>query len=121
MAHIISIPTITDHRGNLSVLEKILPFEIKRMYYIYDVPNINITRAGHKHIKNIQALISIAGKCEVIVKTNETFTQFILDKPNICLILNPEDWHTLENFEQGTVLVVLASEYFDEKDYIDEI
>jgi len=59
MPKIIDLPTFSDSRGNLTVLEKVLPFEIKRIYYIYDIPNPTIVRAGHRHHKNIQALICI--------------------------------------------------------------
>jgi len=64
MAHIIELPTFGDDRGNLTVVEKVLPFEIKRFYYIYDVSS---QRGGHRHKKTIQALISLGGSCEIYV------------------------------------------------------
>jgi len=117
MAHIIELPTFDDERGSLTVVEKILPFDIKRFYYIYDVSN---KRGGHRHKKTIQALISLGGSCEVYVNDGETETTFILDTPNKCLILDPKDWHTMDNFSKGSTLLVFSSEFYDKDDYIDE-
>lgn len=117
MAWIIKLPTITDSRGNLTVIEKVLPFEIKRVYYIY---NIKGKRGGHRHKKTVQALICISGSCEVYVNNGKEEKIFLLDKPDDCLILEPEDWHTIDNFSEDTILLLLASEYYDKKDYIYE-
>ena len=114
MARIISLKTISDDRGSLSVIEKDLPFKIKRVYFIY---NLSDSRGGHRHKKTIQALISVSGSCKVHTRNENTEKDFILDRPDKCLIVNPEDWHTMENFTSDAVLLVLASEYYDSSDY----
>jgi dTDP-4-dehydrorhamnose 3,5-epimerase-like enzyme len=117
MAKIIELPTHSDERGSLTVIEKCLPFEIKRLYYIYDAVG---KRGGHKHQKTCQALISVKGSCDIFVDDGNVKNTYILDKPNKCLLLNPEDWHSMLNFTSDCVLLVLASEYFDKNDYIEE-
>jgi len=117
MAHIIELPTFGDERGQLTVVEKLLPFDIKRFYYIYDV---TAQRGGHRHKKSIQALISLGGSCEIYVNDGENEKTFILDTPSKCLILDPKDWHTMYNFSKATTLLVFSSEFYDKNDYIDE-
>ena len=117
MAYIIDLPTHSDTRGHLTVVEKILPFEIKRFYYIYDVVG---QRGGHRQHKTSQALISLGGTCEIYVHNGEYETVYILDTPSKCLILDPQDWHTMDKFTKSTTLLVFASEYYDVNDYIDE-
>lgn len=117
MAYIIDLPTFSDDRGSLTVIEKILPFEIKRFYYIYDV---TAQRGGHRHHKTIQALICLGGNCEIYVNNGEVEKTILLDSPSKCLILDPMDWHTMDKFSENSFLLVLASEYYDKNDYIDE-
>ncbi len=117
MARIINLPTFGDSRGNLTVVEKILPFEIKRFYYIYDVTN---KRGGHRHKKTIQALICLGGNCEIYVHDGEKEETILLDSPSKCLILDPNDWHTMDNFSKGSTLLVFSSEFYDRDDYIDK-
>jgi dTDP-4-dehydrorhamnose 3,5-epimerase-like enzyme len=117
MAHIIELPTFEDDRGNLTVVEKNLPFEIKRFYYIYDVTS---KRGGHRHKKTIQALICLGGSCEIYVHDGEKEETILLDSPSKCLILDPKDWHTMDNFSKGSTLLVFSSEFYDKDDYIDE-
>ncbi len=117
MAYFINLPTFSDNRGYLTVIEKILPFEIKRIYYIY---NATSKRGGHRHKKNIQALISVAGSCEIFVNNGEKKETFILDRPDKALIIEARDWHTMDKFSPDCVLLVLASEYYDRDDYIYE-
>lgn len=117
MAKLITIPTNKDARGTLSVIDGLLDFDIKRIFYIYDVSSI---RGGHRHKKTINALVSIAGSCEVFVD-NGTFKEtFLLDSPDKCLVLMPEDWHTMDKFTKNGILLVLASEKYSRDDYIDE-
>jgi hypothetical protein len=120
MAHIIDLKTFTDKRGNLTVIEKVIPFEIKRVFYIYGVDDS--TRGLHRHHKTIQAAISIQGSCEIwnqsgVDAKNELF---LLDHPSKCLIINPEDYHWMKSFSEDCILMVFASEYFDANDYIYE-
>ena len=117
MAYLIELPTYKDERGDLTVIEKLLPFEIKRCYYIY---NVKLNRGGHRHKKTINALICLNGSCEIYVNNGQNKKTFLLNMPDKCLILQPEDWHTMNNFSKGSILLVLSSEYFYLEDYIDE-
>lgn len=117
MAHIIDLPTFKDERGWLTVMEKLLPFEIKRFYCIYDVTQ---KRGGHRHKKTIQALICLGGSCEVYVNDGLKKETFLLDNPSKCLLLEPKDWHTMDNFTKGSTLLVFASEFYERDDYISE-
>jgi hypothetical protein len=116
MARIIDLKTFTDKRGNLTVIEKIIPFDIKRVFYIYGVDDSK--RGGHRHHKTIQAAICIKGRCTIYNNNGATEEVFELNQPNKCLIIQPEDWHTMYNFSPDAILMLFASEYFDEKDYI---
>ena len=116
MAYIIDLPVFGDKRGTLTVVEKLLPFEIKRFYYIY---NVTSKRGGHRHKKTIQALISLGGSCDIYTNNGKKEQIFFLDTPNKCLILDPNDWHTMDNFSEGSILLVLSSEFYDKEDYID--
>lgn len=118
MAALISLKTFTDLRGNLTVIEKAIPFDIKRLFYIYGLDNS--TRGGHRHHKTIQAAISLQGRCMIYNNDGTKEETFVLDSPDKCLILNPEDWHEMYDFSKDAILMVLASEYFDEGDYIRE-
>lgn len=118
MPNLIHIQSFSDHRGNLSVLEKNIPFDIKRVFYIYGVDDS--VRGNHRHHKTVQAAICIAGSC-IISNDNVVEKQdFELNNPNKCLILFPEDFHSMHHFSKDAILLVLASEYFDPKDYIYE-
>ena len=118
MAHIIDLKTFTDKRGNLTVIEKSIPFDIKRIFYIYGVDNS--VRGGHRHVKTKQAAICIQGQCTIYNNDGATETDFVLDQPNKCLIIENKDWHKMYNFSPDAILMVLASEFFDESDYIFE-
>jgi len=118
MAHLIDLKTFTDKRGNLTVIEKVLPFETKRIFYIYGVDSS--VRGGHRHKKTVQAAICLTGSCEIYNNDGKEEQRFELDKPHKCLILETQDWHTMSNFSPDAILMVLASEYFDQDDYIFE-
>ncbi|TCW60527.1 FdtA/QdtA family cupin domain-containing protein [Treponema sp. J25] len=117
MAYLLDLPTFTDPRGSLTVLDNIIPFEIKRVYYIY---NASAKRGGHRHKKNIQCLIALQGSCEIFVNNGREKKVFVLDNPSKGLILETVDWHTMDNFKNNCILLVLASEHYDKNDYIDE-
>lgn len=118
MAQILDLKTFTDARGNLTVIEKVIPFDIKRVFYIYGVDDSK--RGGHRHKKTIQAAVCIKGSCTIYNNNNIKEEEFRLDKPNKCLILQPEDWHTMYDFSEDAILMVFASEFFDNNDYIFE-
>lgn len=116
MAKLIDLTTFTDKRGNLTVIEKIFPFDVKRIFYIYGVDDS--VRGGHRHHKTIQAAVCIAGSCTIYNNDGQVETDFVLDEPSKCLILEPKDWHKMYNFSPDAILMVLASEYYEEHDYI---
>jgi len=118
MAYSISLKTFTDKRGNLTVIEKVIPFAIKRIFYIYGVDDS--VRGGHRHFKTIQAAICIQGSCTIFNNDNSVEKEFVLDSPDKCLILEPQDWHQMHSFSKDAILTVLASEQFEESDYIYE-
>ena len=118
MAHIINLQTFKDSRGILTVLDKAVNFEIKRLFYIYSVDESD--RGGHRHHDTFQAAICIKGSCK-ITNNNGLITEvFNLNSPEICLILEPKDWHIMHDFSSDAILLVLASTAFDPKDYIYE-
>ncbi|MCS6956009.1 MAG: FdtA/QdtA family cupin domain-containing protein, partial [Candidatus Calescibacterium sp.] len=117
MSKIIELPLFSDERGKLVVIEKVLGFDIKRIYFIYDIKGL---RGGHRHLKTKQALLCIKGKCKVYIENPDGKLNIILDSPTKCILLEPEDWHTIESMEKDTVILVIASEYYDKSDYITE-
>ncbi len=115
MAYIINLKTFTDKRGNLTVIENVLPFIIKRIFYIYGVDDS--IRGGHRHHRTVQAAICIKGRCKIYNNNSEIEEVFVLDKPSKCLVLECRDWHKMYDFSKNAILMVLASENFDERDY----
>lgn len=116
---IISIPKIIDEegRGKLSVIEKsVIPFEIKRVYYLYDVPS-DAFRGGHAHKNLIQFMIALSGSFEVKIDDGSNNKKVMLNKPNQGLLIPNGIWREMDNFSAGSVCLVLASEFFDESDY----
>ena len=116
MAQLISLKTFTDNRGNLTVIEKVLPFEIKRIFYIYGTDQQE--RGGHRHKTTIQAAICLKGHCRIRNHNGNNQESFFLNSPEKCLILQPEDYHSMYDFSADAILMVMASTYFDEADYI---
>lgn len=114
----IDIPKIEDRRGNLSVIEKdCIPFEIKRVYYLYDVPS-GAYRGGHAHKEQLEFLIALSGSFEVVLKDGENEQKIMLNRPDKGLLIPTGIWRELENFSSGAVCLVLASDVFSEDDYI---
>lgn len=120
MAKLHNLKTFTDSRGNLTVIEKEIPFNIKRIFYIYGVDNS--VRGKHRHKRTKQFLVSIKGSCIVHSKSapGRKLKTFILDSPSKGLLISPEDWHYMGNFSKDCILQVFASTYFDPEDYIYE-
>lgn len=120
MSRYIDLQTFTDVRGNLTVVEKVLPFDIKRVFYIYGVDDS--VRGHHRHEKTRQAAIAIKGSCRIIVQSGKSspVEEFILDTPSKGLIIEPEDYHWMDKFSNDCILMVFASEYYDANDYIFE-
>ncbi|MEP6806597.1 MAG: FdtA/QdtA family cupin domain-containing protein [Flavobacterium sp.] len=117
---LIEIPKIEDRRGNLSVIEgSTIPFASKRVYYLYDVPS-GSKRGGHAHKKQKEFLIALSGSFDVILKDGKSSQTVTLNKPNLGLLIEEGIWRELQNFSSGAVCLVLASDEFDEEDYIRE-
>ncbi len=119
---IIEIPKITDPdgRGSLSVLEKnILPYSIKRVYYLYDVPS-NSTRGGHAHKELQQCLIALSGSFIVVLDDGKERIEILLNRPDKGLLIPSGVWRELIEFSAGAVCLSLVSAEYDEDDYIRE-
>ena len=115
---LIEIPKICDSRGNLSVIEgNTIPFVSKRVYYLYDVPSGG-ERGGHAHKEQQELLIAVSGSFDVVLNDGSLKKIITLNKPNIGLLIPMGIWRELENFSSGSVCLVLASDEFDEEDYI---
>lgn len=117
---LIEIPKISDPegRGNLSVIEKdVLPYQIKRVYYLYDVPS-DSTRGGHAHKELQQCLIALSGSFDVVLDDGIQRKIITLNRPYQGLIIPSGVWRELENFSSGTVCLSLVSDVYDEEDYI---
>lgn len=115
---LIEIPKIENVLGTIGVVENnTIPFEMKRVYYLYDIPS-SASRGGHAHKNLQQVLIAISGSFDVIVKDGISEEKITLNKPNMGLLINANIWRELDNFSSGAVCLVLASAVFDESDYI---
>lgn len=115
---IIKIPKIEDPRGNLSVIEKdVLPFEMKRVYYLYDVPSA-AERGGHSHKEQQEFLVALSGSFDVILNDGKEEKTVTLNKPFEGLLITNGIWRELKNFSSGAVCLVVASAVFEESDYI---
>nr|WP_315207135.1 FdtA/QdtA family cupin domain-containing protein [uncultured Flavobacterium sp.] len=115
---LLKLPVVEDQRGNLAFIqEDVLPFEFKRVYYLFDVPS-NSFRGGHSHISQSEVLIALSGSFEVVLQDGLDKKSFILNKPNLGLLIPTGIWRELQNFSSGAVCLVLASDVFDEEDYI---
>lgn len=116
---LIDIPIVHDMRGNLSVVEggELIPFDIKRLYYLYDVPG-GTTRGGHAHRMLRQLIIAASGSFDVILDNGKERTKYSLNRSYKGLYIPTMTWREIENFSSGAVCMVLASEHYDESDYI---
>lgn len=113
---ILNLPTFTDPRGALTVLEGALPFSVVRTYWIYGADGQ--TRGGHRHRHTRQALIAVNGAVSIYMNDGITEETVELTHPGLCLIVEPKDWHTM-TFGPGSVLLVMSSHLYDRGEYID--
>ena len=114
-----SFPFIKDHRGNLSVgeFEKDIPFKVKRYFVIFDVPNSEV-RGEHAHKVCHQFLICLRGSCNVLVDDGKNSKEVVLDKPNKGIHIPPMIWGVQYKYSSDAVLIVFASHFYDNDDYI---
>ncbi|WP_313893786.1 FdtA/QdtA family cupin domain-containing protein [Psychrobacillus sp.] len=108
-----------DNRGSLISLEsnKSIPFDLKRVYYIYDTKE-DVSRGFHAHKELQQVLVCVSGSCKIILDDGHVKSEYILDKPEKGLFVEKMIWREMHDFSEGCVLMVFASEYYDEEDYI---
>ena len=116
---IVQLPKITDPRGNLTFIENSchIPFDIKRVYYLYDVPG-GSDRGSHAHKNLHQFIIAMSGSFDVVLNDGRRKQRFQLNRSHYGLYVCPMMWRYLDNFSSGAVCLVLASETYSEDDYI---
>lgn len=117
----IELPKISDARGNLTFVEssRHVPFEIKRAYYLYDVPG-GAERGGHAHKELEQLIIALAGSFDVTLDDGSERKVFHLNRSYQGLYMGRMIWRELSNFSSGSICLVLASTFFEESDYYRE-
>jgi hypothetical protein len=118
---VIEIDKHHHEKGNISVIENnnTVPFEVKRIYYLYDVPG-GESRGGHAHKELSQLVVAASGSFDVTLDDGEVKRTFSLNRPYQGLLIVPGIWRELTNFSSGSVCLVLASMKYEESDYIRE-
>jgi len=116
---LLDLPKVEDPRGNLTFVEggKQAPFDIRRVYYLYDVPG-GSERGGHAHFQLHQLMIAMSGSFDIVLDDGFDRKRVHLNRSYNALYIPPMTWRELDNFSSGSVCMVLASEHFDEADYI---
>jgi hypothetical protein len=116
---VIDVSKINTETGNITVVENgnNIPFEVKRVYYLYDIPG-GEARGGHAHYELQQYIVAASGSFDVILDDGKNRRTVTLSRPNIALHIVPGLWRELDNFSSGSISLVLASQTYDEKDYI---
>jgi hypothetical protein len=115
---LIDLPRITDPRGNLTVVEAgdQVPFEIKRVYYLYDIPG-GAQRGGHAHIELQQLIIAMSGSFDIVLDDGYVQDRVHMNRSYYGLYVGNMVWREMDNFSSGSVCLVLASTHYDEADY----
>lgn len=115
---IIDLPKIEDPRGNLTFIEggQHIPFEIKRVYYLYDVPG-GSSRGGHAHKDLHQLLIAMSGSFDIHLDDGHSKVTYHMNRSYYGLYIPPMTWREIDNFSSGSVCMVLASAHYEEADY----
>ena len=116
---VIDMSKINATTGNITVLENgvNVPFDVKRIYYLYDVPS-GEERGGHAHYELEQYIIAASGSFDVVLDDGINRRRILLNRPNLALHIVPGLWRELDNFSSGSICMVLASHTYDESDYI---
>ena len=119
--HLIELPKINDPRGNLTFIESGMhvPFEVKRNYWIYDVPS-GMWRDGHAFKEQEEFIVSLSGSFDVVVNDGKQEQTFHLARPQIGLYVPNMVWRHIDNFSTNSVALVLSSTSYDPKDYIED-
>lgn len=115
----IELESLPSENGRICVAENtaVAPFEIKRIYYLYDLP-AGTERGGHAHIANKSLLIALSGAFDIVIDDGCRTRRVTINRPDRPFYLDRGIWRTLDNFSSGTVCLVLTSEKYDEADYI---
>lgn len=115
---LVDLPKIEDPRGNLTFIEagEHIPFEIRRVYYLYDVPG-GSHRGGHAHKDLHQLLIAMSGSFDITLDDGRTKFKYQMNRSYYGLYVPPMIWREIDNFSSGSVCMVLASDHFSEDDY----
>ncbi len=115
---LVELPKINDPRGNLTFVEgnRHVPFDIKRVYYLYDVPG-GAERGGHAHKDLYQLIVAISGSFDIVLDDGKEKKRFHLSRSYYGLYVCPMIWREMDNFSSGAVCLVLASNLYDEADY----
>jgi dTDP-4-dehydrorhamnose 3,5-epimerase-like enzyme len=119
MASLLNLKSVKDSRGSLTVLDHIeewLPFPVKRIFFIQQAEGS--LRGGHRHFFTQHAVICMVGSCVVTIHDGNNEQEIVLNKPEQCLIIDSNDWHTMHHFSSNAVLLALASTNYDPSDYI---
>ncbi len=116
---VVDLSKIQNSSGNITVVENgsNIPFDVKRIYYLYDVPG-GQQRGGHAHYKLEQYIIAASGSFDVLLDDGKNKKKITLNRPNFALHIVSGLWRELHNFSSGSISLVLASEKYEEKDYI---
>ena len=119
LANILEFQSNGDERGSLVALEsyKNIPFDIKRVYYIFDT-KVDVIRGLHAHKELLQVMVCLKGSCRVVLDNGSTKEQVLLDSPNKGLLIDSMMWREMHDFSADCVLLVLANDHYDESDYI---
>lgn len=119
LIHWIDFPKLGDDRGNLVALEgnKNIPFSIKRVYYLFDLQS-DIPRGFHAHKELVQVAVCVKGRCDILMDDGKSKEIVTLDSPDKGLLIDVMQWHEMRDFSEDCVLLVLASDIYDEADYI---
>lgn len=120
-AKTVQLPVFTDNRGNLAFLEggRQIPFEVKRVFWIYDVPT-DKTRGGHAHWTCHEAVFAVKGAFDILLSNGTEEKMFHIDSPHIGILIPAGVWCELRNFAEGTVCVVMASHPYSAEGYVND-
>lgn len=115
---LLEFPIVSDPRGNLTFIEssRHIPFNIKRVYYLYDVPG-GAERGGHGHRNLHQVIVAMSGSFDVVLNDGTRSHRYHLNRSYYGLYISPMMWREIDNFSSGSVCMVLASDFYDEADY----
>ena len=117
----LSFPKISDERGNLTYIQYFdhIPFEIKRVYWLYDVPS-GQTRGGHAFKLQNEVVIALSGSFQVYLNDGTSEETYLLNRPNQGLYIPKMTWRQFRNFSTNTVVLIITSDLFNEEDYIND-